>query len=514
MNNYILITIILIFILLGTYRYISRSIEPFESTSTRACTVWFTDYKKECDEGLFHKDLRSIEFLRNETLSSLDKEIASVRRKLESNNNIITNYKGMTILAIERKIEADSTNYINVEKQKGLERNQLQIEIEENKLKNKQRLARQYYYSIPTLEREVIRLNNTLTTLTARLVNVKRGEDFKKLNNVFSVKQKDPNFRCKNEYLGWDELNSAGNANLNDYVKSTTAESQFRGHPYTWAFCHKTNATAAAKTKIDSHLENMKYQSVTQYDAGISPLTSSIRFNKFDPQDKMECDDLLVTPYRPSIPNGLLEIKIAPNNIVTSMKVIRYKERETRFIDTNTTKNLSDINLDRLMLLFYDFIINLERDTYQFYIYPKTSLTYRVYNLYYDNKCQRFFGDTKKPLGVSKAGDLFGKTYPFILIDKVYERDAIKKQRIPFPSREYINPNTMNSKLLNTIITNIQTSLKTNQNILAEDRRLLADATRLKQFYEFAWRNAPTCAGYWQHRDVRDTCHNNCPGRR
>jgi len=506
MNKYILIIILVVILISYYYIYINTTKEGFEAVSTRACTVWFTEYKNECNEGLFHKDLRTIEYLRNDTLSTLDKQIMSIRKKLEDNNYIITNFKGMTVLAIERKIVADAEAYITTEKNRGLERNQLQIELEEQKIRDHKRLARQYFYSIPTLERENIRLNNNLTTLSAQLVNVRRGADYQKLSNVLSIKQKDPNFRCKNEYLGWDEFNSSGNANLKDFEKSSQ-EVAFRGHPYTWAFCHKNNRTLTDKTLLDTHLENKKYDSVDVYNANISPNTTSVRFNKFDQSDMMECDEKVVSPNFPSIPNGLLEIKLAPNNNIISMRAVRYKEKETRFIDNDMSKNLSDIDLNKLTMLFYDVILSLDKDRYQFYVYPKKTLLYRVHNLYYDNKCKRFFGDTKKPVGVSRSGDLFNRAYPLSLLDKVYRRpEAITKQRMALPSREFMNTTTFDSKILNAILTNMRKSYDDNLKVRNSDEFLLNQAIMLKDYYKWAWSVTPNCVHTRGKCPGRNTC--------
>lgn len=468
MNNYILITFILILILIYIYYYVSTNIENFETISTRPCTVWFTDYKKECDEGLFHKDLKSIEYLRNNTLSSVDKQIESIRKTMDSNNKILQAYDGMTLLAIERKILEDSTKYINEEKQKLSNRNQLQIDLEQQKLDNRQQLARQYFYNMPVMKNENIRLQNTLNTLLTQQKNIQRSEIYTKMSNVYTLKKDNPDFRCKNEYIGWDEFNSAGNPNFNDFEKKTSSVPQ-RGAPYTWAFCHKTNSTAASKRNIDTMIENKKYPAIVSYNADVSPVTSSIRFNTFDQKDMMECDETLVTPQNPSIPNGLLQIKLSAQELITDMKVIKYKDNQTRFIDTASTKSLSDIDPGLLMTLFYDFILNIEKGKYQVYIYPKTSLVYRVYNLYYDNKCKRFFGDTKLPVGVSKAGDLFAKAYPMYLTDKIYTRDAISKQKIPFPTREYINPSSITSKTLDTILQNMRKSYDINYKIYQDN---------------------------------------------
>jgi len=180
------------------------------------------------------------------------------------------------------------------------------------------------------------------------------------------------------------------------------------------------------------------------YGVGSNQFTSRFSFNRLSPSDQMECDDKITTPDYPVIPNGLLEIKINNTNKITSMRRIMYQGNDTRFIDPGLTKNIKDVDNSLLRSIFYTDGIDMELTrpanapvtwtrTLKAFLSPNKNIRYDVYYLYFDKKCNRFYGNTTaagtihpKYLGPSKVGDLIGYSSMAVttIPTKIYFPDA------------------------------------------------------------------------------------------
>ena len=446
MREFIILLSIFIVVWLSVYLRTRQEVEEFSSLPSRKCTVWFTDDIEACNEGLFHKDTRTIQYLRDNMVGDMEKQVAADKQKRSENMVIVNIYKGLPERGVRDKIFNTSTSIIATEQAKLTNRNQALIDYHQRFLNNLDWYARYYFQLVPQLEQENVRLSNSITSLESRIRNVKASASYKNIDGTLKVKVANPNFRCKNELHGWNEFNSSIDPADNDPTKKTSSTT--RGDPYTWATCSKVYATAAAKSEEQSYIENKQFPDVEVDNRAIAGLsnaqnavTAQIRFHRFNQADMFECDDRLTTPVMPAIPNGLFEVKVNNQDIVQSIRLVKYAS-DSRYIDAGQTKNISEIDGNRLQELFFDSIYEAW-PTQQLYIYPKKGrdIAYRVHYVYYDNKCERFFPNTTKPLGVSVAGDIMPNEPPLV----VYRNDSLSYlfarsiQNKSVPTRYYIN---------------------------------------------------------------------------
>lgn len=450
MHVYMLVVVILVFAILWVccYKYISTQ-ENFTNTETRQCVVWRHSDKEACNDGTFYKDIRTLDYITNQRYQTLTNEINTLDKTIRDNTEIINTYQNMSEGAIANKIKIEADTYIENEVRKGTNRDQLGIETAERRSADRFNLAKTYFNSIPSMIQNNIKFRNDIDNKRIELQNIERTSEYKRNKSVYDTRKNNPNFRCKSEYLGWDEMNSVSKDLENDPQKITHEVN--RGDPYNWAFCYKKNKNSQEKATLEAHIKNRQYKNIS-IDNRLSPdpLTTGIRFMTLDDNinDKMECDDTVTTPIKPNIPNGLLELTVNNNDMLTRMRVVKYKNGDSRYIDDNASKNIIDYDIKDIINIFYELIINIDSDRIKYYIYPKTTVNYRVYYYYYDNKCNRFFGDTTKPFGVLKSGDFFKNTEPMILGPTEgfsYNLQGTSSINTNYPLREYVNPLSINS---------------------------------------------------------------------
>ena len=482
MEQLILLLSVFVVVWIAVYLRAQNEIqEDFLSLPTRKCTVWFTDDMDACNEGMLHKDTRSIQYLRDNLVGDMEKQIAANNKKIADNLVIINDYRGMQVRAIRDKIRSVSSQIVAREKANLTNRNQTLIDIHQRYLDNLDWYANYYFRTVPQLEAENIRLQNNNTSLSSRINSEKASSNYKNIDASLQVKLKNPNFRCKNEYHGWDEPNSSIKEADNDPVKRTSSTT--RGDPYTWASCTKTFPSESDKTNQQNYIENKKFpdievdfRDVPGLSEAQNKVTAQIRFQRFSQDERFECDDTVVAPVMPSIPNGLFEVKVDNKDMVQSIRVVRYSN-DSRYIDASLTRNIGEVNADRLQELFFDTIYEAW-PTQQLYIYPKkgNDIVYRVHYVYYDNKCQRFFPNTTKPLGVSRGGDLMPKEPPLV----VYRNDSLNylfARSIPnksIPTRYYINHrNPSGLPIFGTIRAGINSEVSNMERLIANTRNSL-----------------------------------------
>jgi hypothetical protein len=512
-----------VFILLWLVAYVwikkrgeTEVVESFVGVPTRKCTVWFTDNTSACNEGWFYKDNRTITYLRNNLLGDMEKQLTDSKNKLASNTVIVNTYKGMSQRAIRDKINAESTAIVTSESAKLTNRNQGLIDVHRGYLNSLDWYASYYFRIVPQMERENTRLRNSITSLKSRIRNVKNSSAFKNIDATLQVKQKNPNFRCKNEYDGWDEFNSTNDPAENDPVKKTSSST--RGDPYTWASCFKLHPNATEKANQKRYIESKRYPDIEYEDRPDPSLTeeqnkrsSQIRFNRFNQDDRTVCDDGIVAPNMPGIPNGLFEVKVNDQDIIQSIRVVKYSN-DSRYIDPNQTKNIGQFDGQKLHELFFDSIYEAW-PTQQLYIYPKkgADLVYRVHYVYYDNKCQRFFPNTTIPLGVSRGGDMLPKE-PGVV---VYRNDSLRylfERSIPnksVPTRYYINHRNPSGLPIFTSIRNgINAEISNMERIVSQTRDSLNRNINLRNIYFGLYYRTPATIlrcrrGGWNWRRAR-----------
>ena len=445
MHVYMLVVITLLFAITWVLVYSKVNREDFVTTQSRQCTVWRHPDKVSCDAGLFYRDLRALDYMSNLQFNTLNTEIRNLEEQIRNNDVIINSYQNMSEGAIADKINREGEVYISSEVRKGTNRDQLGIEQAQQRIANRFNLAKTYFNSIPKMRQDNNRFRSDIINKRNQLNTLTQNPEFKRRKSIYDAKRRDPNFRCKSEYTGWEELNSI-NDEYNDNPEKQAVDS-IRGDPYNWAFCHNKNPNAQEKATREAHIKNKQYNNV-YIDNSLSsdPLTTSIRFMTLANRagDMMECDDRLVTPVKPTVPNGLLEISVNNEDIISSIRLVKYRPGDSRYIDEATSKSILDVDTNVLMNMLYDFIVSVESDRIRYYVYPKKSITYRVHYYYYDNKCQRFFGTTTMPLGPIKTGDMFDGTMQPFELGRVggfmYSLQGGSQLRMNFPAREFVNP--------------------------------------------------------------------------
>lgn len=516
MKQYIFIITLIIVIVVWILVYIQsrKAIEPFTALPTRECKVWFTDDLKSCNDGLYHKDLRSLQYLRDNLVGNMEKQLASEKQKMAANTAIISQYKGMSERAIRDKIFATSSAIVANEQAKLSNRNQGLIDEHQNYLNRIDYYARYYYTIITTLEAENARFANSITVLENKIKMAKNTNQYSLIVKALEAKKSNPNFICKNEYSGWVEPNSGSDTINNDPAKkvsSTTADR--RGDPYTWATCYKLHESTNEKSNMHSYIENnkTKYNDIEYDNRKVDSLTeeqnnrtSQIRFNRFNQGDLTVCDDRVVNPQMPSIPNGLLEIKVNSDDIIQSIKQIKYTD-DSRFISQST--NIGAIDGNKLNSIFYDVIYEAW-PTQQLYLYAKrgADIVYRVHYVYYDNKCQRFYKSSDIPLGVSKGGDLLVNDPPLIINNNTSFQDifsrSIKNKSIP--TRFYINTqNVSGLALFSNIQKGFEKDIDNMNKLITKTRNELNWYVRLRDWWATLYHRTPATYTRCRWRIVR-----------
>ena len=524
-EEFIILLSIFIVVWLSVYLRTREEVEEFSALPSRKCTVWFTDDMEACNEGLFHKDTRIIQYMRDNMVGDMERQVAADKQKRNENMVIVNMYKGLPERGVRDKIFNTSSAIVAAEQAKLTNRNQGLIDYHQRFLNNLDWYARYYFRLVPQLEQENARLTNSINALESRIRNVKASTSYKNIDATLKIKASNPNFRCKNELHGWNEFNSSSDPADNDPTKKTS--STIRGNPYTWATCSKVLGSAGAKSEEQSYIENKKFPDIEVDNrpiAGLSDtqnaVTAQIRFHRFNQGDMFECDDRVTTPVMPGIPNGLFEVKVNNQDIVQSIRLIKYAS-DSRYIDANQTKNIGEVDGNRLQELFFDSIYEAW-PTQQLYIYPKKGrdIAYRVHYVYYDNKCQRFFPNTTKPLGVSVAGDIMPNEPPLV----VYHNDSLRYlfarsiQNKSVPTRYYINHrNPSGLPIFGVIRDGINREIIDMESLVNRTRGSLNYNAQLRNVYTGLYVRAPTqlqrCRswrGGWNWRRARWNYHTHC----
>jgi hypothetical protein len=449
-NKLILLFILLIILGLSFYYcyYTTKQIESFENNvTTKPCVVWFTQQKQECDQGFFYKDPKTLDYISKvNILGDLDKEIQDHETKLTDIKKQVSNYDGLSLSEIQEQLVIDLNKKIREEQSKQYPDVKV-IEQYKKDIDNYQSIAEKHFKDAAGIKNEVVELENKIKTLKHQREANKFKPTFNMLENIKNIKEKNPNFKCKLEYTGWDEIASENDPTKNDIEKNVTGLAKDLGHPSQWAYCHKEHKTEAEKLETDRYIQQNKFAYIKPYDSKIGPMISSIAFQEFNEMDEFICDDRLVAPKYPTIPNGLLQIKLDNKEHITEMNVVKYAN-DSRYIVEGLTRRLVDLDPTILMNIFYDLIIEIDKSRVQVYVYPNDSITYKVHFLYFDNTCKRFYGDTSIPYGPTKKGDLFAKSHPMILFEKEMSSSLTET-----PIREYLNPKVISVQVLQTKLT-------------------------------------------------------------
>ena len=139
----IIVLVVLALLCLYYCTYITPNlIESFNNNvTTRPCTIWFTPNKKECDQGLFHKDAKTLDYmLKVNILEDLDKQIKDTTLKIEDIDHLLEKYEGLTLTELKQVILKDL---------------QEKLKQEENKYVPDPYLIQQYKFEIETYESNV-----------------------------------------------------------------------------------------------------------------------------------------------------------------------------------------------------------------------------------------------------------------------------------------------------------------------------------------------------------------------
>lgn len=480
-NKLILLFILCIIIGLSFYYcyYTTKQIESFENNvTTKPCIVWFTQQKQECDQGFFYKDPKTLDYISKvNILGDLDTEIQESETKLTDIKKQVSNYDGLSLSEIEVKIVMDLNKKMREEQSKQNPDSKL-IEQYKKDIDNYQSVAEKHFKDAAGIKNEVIELENKIKTLKYQRDANKFKPTFNILENIKDIKDKNPNFKCKLEYTGWDEIASENDPTKNDIEKNVAGLAKDLGHPSQWAYCHKEHKTEAEKLETDRYIQQNKFAYIKPYDSKMGPTISSIAFQEFTDKDEFICDDRLVAPKYPTIPNGLLQIKLDNKDYITEMNVIRYAN-DSRYIVEGLTRKLVDLDPSMLMNLFYDLIIEVDKSRVKVYVYPNESITYKVHFLYFDNTCKRFYGDTSIPFGPTKKGDLFAKSEPMILFEKEMVAPLTEK-----PIREYLNPKVISVKFLQNKLTEWSSELQKDSGKLSELDKNIEKNMYLQHIYK------------------------------
>lgn len=457
------------------YGFVKTSqLEHFESVTTRPCNIYFTKFQKACDDGTFYKDTKYLEIERDTKLRSIENSLQQKQSQLnEIDDSLsIANAAILNVTDPTLRIWRDPNRSILVyltkrldllilqEQAKGSEQDMALIASlttqKKDIAKRVSRIAALTYTStIKYVDQRTWKIDvsardkkiqearalilRDINILQTQINKLKASQDYKDQNAIIN-EIKSGVTRCKNTYNGWVEPSSTGNMDLYDPIKNTTSEdTKIRGDPYTWAHCYQQNNSMDEWSKKQAYFETKKstYRDISYATkpipigsgngVGSNQFTGRISFNKLSPSDMAECDDNMIIPNYPVIPNGLLEIKIDESDIIQSMRRIMYKDKDTRFIDPVLTKNIGDVDNKLLRDIFYmdgiDIILQKPINapigwtpSIQFFLMPNKNIRYDVYYLYVDKKCgDRFYGNTTKDgivhpkyRGPSKVGDLLG----------------------------------------------------------------------------------------------------------
>lgn len=444
---FILVVLAFLYLYYSMYTTTKTTIEPFEQVVHRPCTVWFTEKRKECDQGLFHKDAKTLEYMsKADILENLDTQIINTKEKIEDINNILKKYDGLTLTEIEKIVLADLEENLKQEERKYLPDTVLiqkyKFEIETYRI-----IAKKYFTEMDELKQEKILLENELVSLNQQKEAYKYKPTYTILEDIKNIKEKDPDFKCKVEFNGLDELYFENNPDQSDLEKNAYGYNML-GDPKNWAYCHKDVKTIEDKQNSDKGLQSL-YQlakkfklenlsGLRPYDAKLSPTISSVMFNEFKQDDVLAC----ATSRYPTIPNGMLEIKLTNRDTIEQLRVVKYVD--PRYISDTLSMQLSEVDPLFLMELLFDLIIEINKKKVMVYIYPNKMITYKVYYLYFDKKCNQFYGDTTIPYGPSKTGDLLQFAKPETLIEK-----ELGESYTESTVREYLNPTNISIAFFN-----------------------------------------------------------------